>query len=63
MDLLVSQADELAWTRCSAGDGTKGPRVYEWAAVAIRPLREPGQGHWLLVRRSVSQPEELAYYV
>ena len=29
----------------------------------IRPLREAGQGHWLLVRRSVAKPEELSYYV
>ncbi len=49
--------------RCSAGDGAKGPRVYDWATVDIRPLREPGKGYWLLVRRSLSNPEELAYYV
>ena len=49
--------------RCSAGDGAKGPRVYDWAAVDIRPLREPGKGYWLLVRRSLSNPGELAYYV
>ena len=29
----------------------------------IRPLREPGKGHWLLARRSVAKPGELAYYV
>ena len=28
-----------------------------------RPLREPGKGYWLLARRSVAKPEELAYYV
>ena len=47
----------------SAGKGAKGPRVYDWTRVAIRPLREPGKGHWLLVRRSIAQPEELADYV
>ena len=25
-DRLTSQVDELGWTRCSAGDGAKGPR-------------------------------------
>ena len=42
-----------------------GPRVrvYDWARVVIRPLREPGRGYWLLARRSIAQPEELAYYV
>ena len=35
----------------AVGNGAKGPRVYDWAAVEIRPLREPGKGHWLLARR------------
>ena len=62
-DRLAAQVDGADWVRCSAGDGAKGPRVYDWAAVDIRPLREPGKGHWLLARRSVANPEELAYYV
>ena len=47
--------------------GPRVPRVYDWARVVIRPLREPvrepGKGYWLLARRSIAQPEELAYYV
>ena len=62
-DRLTSQVDELGWTRCSAGDGAKGPRVYDWAVVEIRPLGEPGKGYWLLARRSIAQPGELAYFV
>ena len=62
-DRLASGVEECAWVRCSAGDGAKGPRVYDWATVDIRPLREPGQGYWLLVRRSLANPGELAYYV
>ena len=62
-DRLASGVAESGWVRCSAGNGAKGPRVYDWAAVEIRPLREPGKGHWLLARRSIARPEELAYYV
>ena len=51
--------DELGWIRCSAGDGAKGPRVYDWAAVEIRPLRDQGKGYWLLARRSTAKPGEL----
>lgn len=51
------------WERLSAGDGEKGPRLYDWARVPIRPLREQGWEHWLLARRSIAKPEELAYYV
>lgn len=62
-DRLASQVEETGWVRCSADDGAKGPRVYDWAVADIRPPREPGKGHWLLARRSVAKPEELAYYV
>ena len=43
--------------------GYKGPRVYDWARVELRPLKEPGQGYWRRVRRSIAKPGELAYYV
>ena len=62
-DRLASEVEEYAWVRCSAGDGAKGPRVYDWTAVDIRPLREPGKGYWLLARRSLANPAELSYYV
>ena len=29
----------------------------------VRPLREPGKGYWLLARRSIAKPGELAYYL
>lgn len=51
------------WTCLSAGDGAKGPRVCDWARVAIRRLREPGSEHWLLMRRSLTDPEDVAYNV
>jgi SRSO17 transposase len=59
---LIGAVDADAWQTLSAGDGAKGPRVYDWAAIPIRPLREPGAGHWLLCRRSLDDGE-LAYYI
>jgi SRSO17 transposase len=52
-----------AWHRLSAGEGAKGPRLYDWARVRLARLLEPGWSHWLLVRRRLSDPTELAYYV
>ena len=46
----------------SAGNGSKGPRLYDWGWLPIRPWSEPDRGHWLLVRRSIADPEDLAYY-
>jgi SRSO17 transposase len=60
--VLVAAVEEGAWQTLSAGDGAKGPRVYDWVAVQIRPLREPGVGHWLLARRSLDDGE-VAYYL
>ena len=62
-DRLAAEVGESSWQRLSAGDGAKGPRVYDWATVNIRPLREPGKSYWLLARRSIAKPGELAYYV
>ena len=55
-DRLASQVEETGWVRCSAGNGAKGPRVYDWTAVDIRPLKEQGKDYWLLVRRSLADP-------
>jgi SRSO17 transposase len=49
------------WHRLSAGPGSKGPRWYEWAAVETNSLHE-GWSRWLLVRRSVEDAQERAYY-
>jgi SRSO17 transposase len=51
-----------AWVRLSAGDGTKGPRLYDWAYLELADLEAgevgcPEPGTWtrgLLVRRSLS---------
>jgi len=51
------------WQRLSAGDGAKGPRWYDWARIPLARLAEAGWGYWLLVRRSLSDPAQLAYYL
>ena len=51
------------WQRVSCGDGAKGPRLYDWAWVPVAGLVQTGWGHWLLIRRSLSDPSELAYYL
>jgi SRSO17 transposase len=60
---LAAAVPEQEWQRLSAGEGAKGPRVYDWARVPIRALPEAGWEYWLLVRRSLADPTDLAYYV
>jgi SRSO17 transposase len=62
-DTLIAALDPRTWRRLSVGAGAHGPRDYEWARVPIRVAWAPGRGHWLLARRSISDPTEIAYYV
>lgn len=62
---LVAAWPAAVWQQLSVGAGEKGPRVYDWAAarVVLRAGSLPGEEVWLLVRRPVTRPEELAYYL
>jgi SRSO17 transposase len=66
-DVIAAQIPADAWQRLSAGEGAKGPRWYDWARVRLARLqltaKERRWDHWLLVRRSRTDPTELAYYV
>ena len=59
---LAQQIPDDQWQRLSGGEGSKGPRRYDWGWLPIRPCSEPDQRHWLLVRRSIADPDDLAYY-
>jgi SRSO17 transposase len=59
---VIAELDQADWHRLSCGNGAHGQRLYDWAAVDIRPWRQPGRGHWLLARRSITDPDEIAYY-
>jgi SRSO17 transposase len=61
-DALARLLPAQAWKKISAGAGAKGPRLYHWARAAIRPL-EDTPCYWLLVRRSLNDPADLAYYL
>lgn len=50
------------WRRLSAGDGAKGPRLYDWALLPLALEPETGFRHALLARRSLTDLTDLAYY-
>jgi SRSO17 transposase len=60
---ITAEMKAEEWQRLSAGEGAKGPRLYDWARVGLVRLPDPGWNHWLLVRRSLADPTDLAYYV
>jgi SRSO17 transposase len=62
-DVLIAALPARAWRRLSVGAGAHGPREYDWARIPVRICWRPGRGHWLLARRSISNPAEIACYV
>jgi SRSO17 transposase len=56
--------EEEGWQRLSAGEGSKGPRLYDWTRLPLNPPLQEGFGRWLLVRRrsSLEESEELTAY-
>ena len=56
-DTAARLVPAAAWETRSCGRGCKGHRDYHWAWLATASPR-----HWLLVRRKISDPAELAYF-
>ncbi len=50
------------WRRLSAGDGSQGPRWYDWACLPLPYTSGAGMAQWVLARRSVSDSREIAYF-
>jgi len=68
IDHLIGQAPDEAWQRLSYGDGAKGQRLYDWAAARLLAVwefdgDEPTRQRWMLARRSITKPDELAYFL
>src|ERR687886_2599763 len=51
------------WQRLSAGEGAKGPRLYDWAWLPYGSDAESGWQKGLLIRRKLAQPEAFTFYL
>lgn len=58
----VTDFKKRDWKRLSCGAGTKGERLYNWAIVRWPGAPESSFEKGLLVRRSLKDPTDLAYY-
>jgi SRSO17 transposase len=62
----VAAEPATAWERISCGDGSKGPRLYDWLRI---PINHPYDGQWqrwLVARRGLSNPDDprsIAYFL
>jgi SRSO17 transposase len=62
----AEMADALpaaAWHAHAAGEGSKGPRLYDWARIALPWTVDEGFERWLLIRRNRRDAGERAYYL
>jgi SRSO17 transposase len=62
---VVASLPSHAWKRLAVMEGEKGLITYHWARTPVVESRDrlPGPDVWLLVRRSLSDPKQLAYYL
>lgn len=66
VDQVARGLPAQGWQRLSAGSGSKGPRLFDWARVQLVDP-EPslvGWQHWLVIRRSIpagAKPAAMAY--
>jgi SRSO17 transposase len=59
---IVGALPADAWTTVSAGSGSKGERLYDWACIVLPSQAPDGMEHRLLVRRSRTATPELASF-
>lgn len=63
VDQVVAGLAAEAWQCLSAGAGSKGPRLYNWAWLEMESSRLPaGWKRFLLARRSLEDADDIAYY-
>ncbi len=63
VDAHVQNLPSNTWKKLSCGHGTKGKRYYDWAYRKLGSRSEAGMQAGLLVRRSLTDPDDLAYFL
>jgi SRSO17 transposase len=60
---LVAAVPPEAWNRLSCGEGSQGPRLYDWAYITLDPAERPGWIRGVLLRRHPVRTDEVACYL
>lgn len=60
---ILEKINESRWKKISIGKGTKGERYYEWFRVKINSDSKRGWNRWLIIRRSIKDVQEVAFYM
>jgi SRSO17 transposase len=62
---VVASWSEHRWQSLTVAEGEKGLITYDWACQRVVESRDklPGPEAWLIVRRSLSDPTDMAYFL
>ena len=62
---VVAHWPESRWQSLTVAEGEKGLITYDWAGQRVVESRDalPGPEAWLIARRSLSDPTDIAYYL
>lgn len=60
---VAAELESGDWTALSAGEGAKGPRLYDWARVSLGGSTSTGFERWLVIRRARQDASALAYFL
>jgi len=60
VDRIADGFEPDQWQRISVGDGSKGPREFDWARIELAKPEQEGWQKWLVVRRSLVEGEKPA---
>ena len=59
---MIAELPPEDWQALSAGEDANGHRLYDWVRVPINHTAGTGFSRWLLARRSLRDPQAIAYY-
>lgn len=59
---LLTRLATMPWERQSCGDGSQGPRWYDWQRIELNAPAQPGWKRWVVFRRSCTAPDEVTAY-
>lgn len=60
VDRIAEGFEPEQWQRIAVGDGSKGPREFDWARIELAKPKQQGWQRWLVVRRSLVEGEKAA---
>lgn len=61
VEKVIAEQPVETWQRLSCGQGSKGSREYDWSWTQLVSRQQTLWSRWLLARRSLSDPTQIAY--